>query len=253
MGKIQTNRLVVFDLETTGTNPLRDSVIQVGAVALDGELSPCGEFEVKIRFDEGRASSAALEVNSFERSTWNKDAVSSGEAARRFSAFLHEHATLLRTGAHGKPYRVSQLASYNSGYDGPFLSCWFELAREFLPADRRVLCLMQRTHWALVESHACAFPENLKLGTVCRELGIPLGDNAHDALHDARAAASLYRVLHGLSPLPWTGSHVISPNQAPRRSPGFRSQSRTRRAKRPSQARYGRASHRRRRTRGAFD
>ncbi len=210
MARIQTKRLVVFDLETTGTNPDRDCVIQVGAVALDGELSPCGDFELKLRFDDRRASQATFGHNSFEQQRWYKEAVSPGEAARRFAKFLHEHATLERTGSRGKPFLITQLASYNSSFDAVFLQAWFEGVREFLPADRRVLCLLQRTHWALVESHGCTFPENLKLGTVCRELGIPLGGNSHDAFHDARAAASLYRVLHGLEPIRFDERAIVA-------------------------------------------
>jgi len=244
--KIQTGRLVVFDLETTGTNPGRDGVIQVGAVALDGELSPSAEFEMKLRFEESRASRAAVERNSFEREMWDREAVSEGEGARRFALFLHEHATLLRSGAHGKPFLVTQLASYNASFDGPFLEAWFERARQFLPADRRVLCLLQRAHWAFLESDACGFPENLKLGTLCRELGIPLGGKAHDALEDARAAASLYRVLHGLSPIAAArSSRVESAACATRR--GRRSILRAR--KETVRGKYATGSARRRRTR----
>lgn len=194
-------RLVVFDLETTGTNPERDLVIQVGAVALDDSLEAVGEFEVKIRFDRECAAPQALQINSFEEGAWEKNALSEKEAARRFGVFLHEHATLRRAGAHGKPFFVAQLASYNAAFDGPFALAWFQRVGEFLPASFQVLCLLQRVQFALLEGTNCRPPENLKLGTVCKELGIPLGEGAHDALHDTRAAASVYRVLHGLEPL----------------------------------------------------
>jgi DNA polymerase III epsilon subunit-like protein len=250
VGKIQTDRLVVFDLETTGTNPERDCAIQVGALALDGDLSPCGEFESKLCFDEGRESSAAHGGNSLERAVWNREALPEREAARRFAAFLHEHATLLRAGAHGKPFLVAQLASYNSGFDGPFLNAWFERSGDFLPADRRVLCLMQRAHWALLESRRCAFPDSLKLGTVCRELGIPLGHNAHDALHDARAAASIYRVLHGLSPIPDAEPNIVSTvTRSPRSASRYESRARGKRHKHPWRGKYAARSARRRKTR----
>lgn len=202
MARIGTKRLIVCDLETTGANPQRDLVIQVGAVALDDSLEAVGEFEAKIRFDRECSAPAALQVNSFEEGAWEKGALSEKEAARRFSAFLHEHATIRREGrSHGKPFFVAQLASYNAAFDGPFVQAWFERAGEFLPASFQTLCVLQRVHFALLESVGCRPPENLKLGTVCRELGIPLGENAHDALHDARATASLYRVLHGMEPL----------------------------------------------------
>jgi DNA polymerase III epsilon subunit-like protein len=104
------------------------------------------------------------------------------------------------------PTFVAQLASYNAAYNQPFLEAWFKRAREFLPVSFHVLCVMQRVQWAHAESRACPPPENLKLATVCEELGILLGENAHDALFDAKAAASVYRALHGLPPLSYRGA-----------------------------------------------
>src|SRR5262245_56246524 len=95
-------RLVFFDLECTGLDPRHHQPIQIGAVAVDGEtLCEVGEFEVKVRFERDHAAPQVLAENSFEEGTWDKEAISPHEAARRFAEFLKAHATSRRESKHG--------------------------------------------------------------------------------------------------------------------------------------------------------
>lgn len=188
-------RLVVFDLETTGLDPKHHQPIQVGAVALDGEtLAELEAFEVKVRFERGRADEETLTVNSCDEGSWEANAISEHEAARRFGEFLSRHATTRRETKAGKPFFVAELVAFNSAFDVPFLQAWYERLSEFLPGAFHGRCVMQRALWAYYEAGLVA-PPDWKLGTLCRAFGIQLGENAHDALHDARATAELLRHL----------------------------------------------------------
>lgn len=188
-----SQRLVVFDLETSGLDPARDQVLQIGAVALDDRLAQVGTFEVKVRL-EGVGGPVVAGREDTATSRWDRTAVSEREAARRFQSFLKEHATLRRETARGKPFLVSELSGYNAAFDVPFLQAWFERLGEFLPASFHGRCVMQRAFWFFFERGLPA-PVDWKLGTLCRAFGVPLGENAHDAFFDAEATAGLYRAM----------------------------------------------------------
>ena len=85
-------RTVLYDLETDGRDPKHDPIIQIAAVALDRELNVIDEFEVKIRFNPAPDGAALAGLNSYEEDTWNREAVTEREAAKRFSEFVKKHA-----------------------------------------------------------------------------------------------------------------------------------------------------------------
>lgn len=194
-------RFVIFDLETTGLDPKHHQPIQIGAIAVDGgTLREIEEFEIKIRFDESRAAPEALAIRPTSEDAWERFAVSEREAAREFSAFLKRHATARRETANGKPFLVAELAAYNAPFDVPFLQSWYDRLGDFLPAAFHGRCLMQRAMWYYFEA-GLPPPPSWKLGTLCEAFGVSLGENAHDALHDARATAALYRrIIAGGAP-----------------------------------------------------
>lgn len=182
------SRLIVFDLETTGLEPTRDRVLQIGAVALDERLSEVGTFEVKVRLE------GAVGPTTSDGEQWDKASVDERDAARRFQSFLKEHATVRRETARGKPFLVSEVSGYNAAFDVPFLHAWFARLGEFLPAAYHGRCVMQRAFWFYFE-HGLPAPVDWKLGTLCEAFGVELGENAHDALFDAQATAELYRAM----------------------------------------------------------
>jgi DNA polymerase III epsilon subunit-like protein len=93
-------------------------------------------------------------------------------------------------------FRVAQLVSHNSQFDGPFLKAWFENLGLFLPASYRVFCTLQRAYWYFQENPLVASPDDFRLATLCEYFGVPLNPGeAHEALADACAALALYRVL----------------------------------------------------------
>jgi len=190
-----SDNLVFFDLETGGLEPWRP-IIQVAAIAVDGQLREMESFEAKILFDEKYAAPDSLEKNHYNATTWKTQALGPRQAARDFRKFLRRHATFNVVSRRQKVYQVAQLVAHNAAFDGPFLQTWFRRLGIFLPAHPRVLCTLQRALWVFHEDKSLPPPEDYKLGTLCDYFGIHLpAEKAHDALNDVRATVALYREL----------------------------------------------------------
>lgn len=187
--------LVFVDLETGGIETTRP-IIQIAALAVDRQLNELDTFEVKIRFDERAACPDALRRIHYRRAQWKRSAVPPRRAARAFTRFLRRHASVEVLGQDLTPFRVAQLASHNSQFDGPFLTTWFDRLGVFLPASYRVFCTLQRAYWLFQEHPELTSPDDFRLATLCRYFAVPLSpEEAHEAMADARAALGLYRAL----------------------------------------------------------
>ena len=117
-----------------------------------------------------------------------------------FSRFLWRHASVEVYRSDLSSFRVVQLASHSSQFDGPFLQSWFEGLGIFLPASYRVFCTLQRAYWYFHENPHLKPPDDFRLGTLCEYFCVPLNPNeAHEALADACAVLALYRQLRKLS------------------------------------------------------
>ncbi len=189
-------RLIFVDLETGGPNPNRHPIVQIAAIAVDAvTLTAVDEIELKIQFDERRATKYALRKNSYSRRLWHEQAIPESDAAKRFAEFLRRHASHMDVSRTGKEYRLAQLVAHNASFDAEFLHAWYERLKQFFPARRLALCTLQRSAWYFFENPAGA-PLNLQLTTLCKQFGVsyPAAD-AHDALFDVRAMVVLYRSL----------------------------------------------------------
>ena len=188
-------RLVFLDLETSGLDHSRHSIIQIAAIAVDEQLNELASIERKVAFRLEDADVKALEANSYDPAVWAKEAVEPGMAIGQLSAFLKRYADVQMTSKAGKPYSVAQLVGHNAAsFDGPFLQAFYKRHDAFLPASYRVMCTLQRAIWYWHEMSEVTPPPDYKLGTLCDCLGIRL-DNAHDALADVRATVALYKAL----------------------------------------------------------
>lgn len=188
-------RLVMIDLETGGLESKRP-IIQIAAIAVDRRLNEVDSFEVKVRFKECTACPDSLRRVHYRRAEWRRSAVAPKKAAWAFARFLRKHATVevLRTDL--SSFRVAQLASHNSAFDGPFLTAWYDRQGIFLPASYRVFCTLQRAYWFFQERPHLTPPDDFRLGTLCEYFGVLLNPaDAHEALADARAAVGVYRAM----------------------------------------------------------
>ena len=110
--------------------------------------------------------------------------------------FLRRHASVEVLGQDLTPFRVAQLASHNSQFDGPFLTSWFDRLGIFLPASYRVFCTLQRAYWLFQEHPELTSPDDFRLATLCKYFAVPISPaDAHEAMADARAAIAVYRAI----------------------------------------------------------
>ena len=191
------------DIEAAGLEVHRP-IIQIAAIAVDKELHEIDRFETKIHFDESTACPDALRKVHYRRAEWKRTAVPPRKAAWSFANFLRGHASVEIYKQDLSVFRVAQLVSHNSQFDGPFLKAWFERLDIFLPASYRVFCTLQRAYWFFQENPQLPPPDDYRLGTLCAYFGVPPNPHqSHDALVDVRAAVDLYRAMRNVSePLP---------------------------------------------------
>lgn len=116
-------RFVAFDLETTGLDPTRDQILQMGAVAFNTDSDDdWHEFEVLVKPERitGTAFALAMNADLLKRiAAHDTPAVSIETALLRLDAFIGEHCV-------EKPHPVGfNVAAFDCMFVGPFRSAWF--------------------------------------------------------------------------------------------------------------------------------
>lgn len=182
---------VIFDLETDDKYPATAQIIQIAAVAVDGEFSELDSFSRLVQFDVSKASPEALKINHYDPEKWAANARPVASVLADFCAWSRPYHDQVRTSKAGNPYKIGTLCGYNAAtFDGPILKRECERLRMFLPCDPRV---RDAFHVAMA---ACDFLgadlPNYKLATVAEYFGAPV-ENAHDALSDVRTTVALMR------------------------------------------------------------
>jgi hypothetical protein len=171
-------------------------IIQIAAIAVDEDFHELDVFEVKIQFDEAKACPDSLRRIHYRRPEWKRSAVSPQKAAWAFARFLRRHATVEVFRRDLSVFRVAQLASHNSQFDGPFLTAWYQRLGIFLPASYRVFCTLQRAYWLFHENPHLQWPDDFRLKTLCECLDVPFNPaDAHEALADVRATVALLQAM----------------------------------------------------------
>jgi DNA helicase-2/ATP-dependent DNA helicase PcrA len=158
-------RVVVFDTETTGLDLANDDIIQVAAVEVVGG-KPGRSLELLLRTDRPLGDSAAVHGIDAERLA--RDGQPRAAAWRAFFDFVG-----------GAP-----LIAHNIRFDGPVLRA--NLARD-LPGHvfaNRLFCTLELSRRLLPGR------TSYQLFEMLADLGLE-GENTHDALDDALAAANL--------------------------------------------------------------
>jgi DNA polymerase III epsilon subunit-like protein len=194
--KSEAEEIVVFDVQTSGLDPSRHSVIQFAGVAVEvPSWRELEALEVKIRCDEAKADPEALRVSHYNRELWKKEAVTEATALTAITDFLERHATLEKMSRAGEPYYVAKLCGHNSRFGAEFLYKWFKRADEFLPAAAyEALDTLALSYWSTSRLARRESPGDHKLATLCSWCGIPQ-PTPGDALGHARATVQLAKSL----------------------------------------------------------
>lgn len=175
--------LLLLDLETTGSDPNRHEIVEIGAILLDcGTLDEKAAFESRVRpthFE--RADPTALRIHGLTEQDLEY-APSSDEV---LSAFVKTF---------GLNYA---LCGWNIGFDTAFLRQYFDQAgriEEFNQLDYHRLDLWSALQLSWVSGKFPVEPRSLT--DVCSWLGINRRQK-HNALEDARIAAQVLRHIVG--------------------------------------------------------
>lgn len=169
------------DVETTGTQPGRHEIIEIGAVVASGEKSYAvtDSFEMKAKPQRiAEAEPAALMVNRYSDEEW-RDALPIDEAVRQFCDRV----------------RGASLYAWNAGFDRAFLEpamnragCTLEgfgLDYTWYDVKMNFIC------WAKLARREDEFAPRFSLGSAARAFRVE-NDDAHRALSDA---LTTYRIF----------------------------------------------------------
>ncbi len=180
---MQTDRLLVVDIETTGTNPALHDPVAIALAPFSADLAP---LLVHIRPPAPVWTAFARENLARFASSWEREAVAPVEAATRIEEYV-------RGAGHGQPMT---LVGHNVGFDLSFL--------------RKLAALAGRTDIAGLSHRAvdtysmlfCAWLggkvplEALTSDGAFKHFRIPVESSArHTALGDALATRSLFMQL----------------------------------------------------------
>ena len=189
-----SSKIIFFDLETTGLDPLKHEIGEIAAVAVrSGDLSEVDVFHRRLKFNMDRADAEAIRLW-YDEELW-KNAVPARRALGDLQHFLRTHATTRRVSRQGNPYYVAQLAGHNAArFDGPFLrEVWEREAGGFFPANFLVYDTLQLALWHDWKGKA---PPNYKLGTLMEHLGVEVDEGErHTALYDVQGTVEVVRKL----------------------------------------------------------
>lgn len=165
------NDLIIIDLETTGLNPERHEIIEIGAVKPHtGEV-----FEVKVhpmRIKD--AEQKALEINGYKKEEW-EEAFLLPNALKLLSIFV----------GNTRPYMMA----YNVSFDRSFLEKAYKDCNLAYPFHYHHLDLLTLA-WAKLPAGS-----SLSLKNAALSLGLTPEESIHRALGGARCANSLLASL----------------------------------------------------------
>lgn len=171
-------RLAIIDLETTGLDPLKHEIIEVGIVLCDsappfGNIVSTVDFKVKPEHPE-TGEPKAFEVNGYSAKKW-KDACSLKEAMEAVAMHCEGYTMM----------------SFNISFDYGFLSAAFNQTGVRETMTRHKLDLLTLA-WAHIPQHKVS---SWKLKFVCAALGIEPEPAVHRGANGAMKAYEVYKKL----------------------------------------------------------
>lgn len=179
-------KLAFIDLETTGTNPQKHEIIEIGCVLAKQEPGPGGkstikkleEFDIKVkpkRIED--AEPGALRVNRYSESEW------------LFAVELEEALKTLN-----EKVKDAIIIAQNVSFD------WAFLAKALHESGMKEEMNYHKWDLASVAFGALKDDDSLQkftMRSLCEHFGV-VNENAHTALSDARASYEVYKKILAL-------------------------------------------------------
>ncbi len=187
------NILAAVDIETTGRDPMRHEIIQIGIQPLDSHCEPLTDvspfyFNIKPEYPE-RAEPSATRVHGLDLD----DLILHAPDKWQVADYLDEW-----WGNLGLPHRKTLVPlAQNWQYEACFLKAWLGMDSFdqffYWAARDTMLTAIYLNDVAYMKGRKLPFPR-VGLAALCDKFGV-INENPHDALADARAEAAVYRHL----------------------------------------------------------
>lgn len=171
--------VVVVDLETSGLDPDKHGILEIGAV----RMSSGAEFECKVRLAENlEYDPGVYRVNGVtEAEARSEDRLTETAALYEFFLWLNGKDILM--------------AGSNPRFDHDFLKVASKDGQEMPWPFRRHLLDLQTTALTYVIASGVPVPRSLSADAVYSMLGQPMEPKPHRALQGARAEAHAFRLI----------------------------------------------------------
>jgi DNA polymerase III epsilon subunit-like protein len=179
--------MIVVDVETTGINPKKNSIVSIGAINFD---SPKNQFYTECKIFEGaEISEISLKVNGFLKSDIDSDNDTKKplrESINEFSSWVHEQKT------------EKIIAGQNPAFDRDFLMHSFEKYQMNFPFTFRTIDLNSLCALYVLKNKIDVKIDKLNTNTIYEILGMPSEPNPHNALTGALMEAEAFsRLIYG--------------------------------------------------------
>lgn len=167
--------LIFLDLETSGLDPVDDEPIEFGIVG-----PGAAEWTFSVPFDEAKASPEALKVNGWGQREFAPLIPDARDAAVKLWGYL---------GGNPAPVLVGNAVHFDASFVREFI-------RRHAPAlnpepwDHRLVDLK-----SLAAGRIGVDPRSLTSAAIGRHFGVPLPDDAHTAIVDARWNRDLFYAM----------------------------------------------------------
>ncbi len=185
--------MIVVDVETTGLNPEKHSIVSIGALDF---LNPKNQFYQECRIWEGaEISQEALQINGFsEKQIKDKNKQSLQETIKNFAEWL-------------KNIDDKTIAGENPSFDRDFLISSATRYKIDLGIGKRIVDLHSISYsYHLKKGFHIPLKDkksDLNLDKTLAFVGLPIEPKPHNALNGAKMEAeALSRIIYGKSLLP---------------------------------------------------
>jgi len=178
-----TPAFFAFDTETTGLDPDKDQIIQIGMILLDNAFNEVSR-KVIHAFPEVPVHPKAAEVNGYSVEEWtNRGAVSQIVLFAEIHAFV-DGCRGMHPLCHNIPFDVGFLKKLFKVHEGAY-------GKHFSYHTVDTVGIALFVDMVLSGKKSSSY----KLASLCERFSITL-DNAHDALADIEATVNLFRYLY---------------------------------------------------------